>query len=100
MPTYSLTEPAVLVFVVIPLVLAALLLWGVSSAARRRGESAQARRNVLLLTGIGAGAWMALTWVVAASGLLRRWDATPPPFFLLVVGIVALAAAITFTSFG
>jgi hypothetical protein len=34
---------------------------------------------------------MAITWEVAASGVLRLWNATPPPFALLVLTIVLLA---------
>jgi hypothetical protein len=40
------------------------------------------------------------SWVAAASGVLRQWQATPPPFMILVVGIVALAMTIAFTSYG
>ena len=43
---------------------------------------------------------MAVTWFAAASGVLRQWERTPPPFALLVVSIVALASAMTYSRFG
>jgi hypothetical protein len=52
------------------------------------------------LTAIGAAAWMTATWFAAASGILRNFEATPPPFAFLVIGIVALACLIAFTPYG
>lgn len=43
---------------------------------------------------------MTITWRIAASGLLRNWNAIPPPFFLLLVAIVFLALLIAFTPLG
>lgn len=100
MAEYSWTDPAVLAFVAIPVVLVGALLAGVASASRRLGESDRARRRIVLLTAAGAAAWVAVTWIAAASGVLRRWDATPPPFALLVLGIVLLAALIASGSYG
>jgi hypothetical protein len=93
-------DPATLAFVVIPLVLVAALLWGVSVASRRLGEADDVRRRALLVTLAVAGTWMTATWTTAQSGVLRLWDAVPPPFGLLVVGILALAGAIAFTGYG
>lgn len=91
MPTYSWADPAVLAFVVIPIALVSLLLTCVSAASRALGESDPVRRRAITTTGILAALWMGLTWVAAASGILRRWEATPPPFGLFVVGIVVVA---------
>jgi hypothetical protein len=91
---------ATLAFVVIPVLLTALLATGVAVASRRLGEDAATRRRAVVLTAVGSAVWMVATWVAAASGVLRQWQATPPPFMLLVVGIVALAVAIAFTSYG
>jgi hypothetical protein len=41
-----------------------------------------------------------VTWVAASSGVLRRWEATPPPFMLLVAGIIAIAIWIGFGPYG
>ena len=43
---------------------------------------------------------MAVTWAAAASGILREWTRNPPPFGLLVVAIVGLAFALTYSRFG
>jgi hypothetical protein len=49
------------------------------------------------LAGIG---WLMLTWRLAATGVLRRWDATPPPLFVLMLAIVVTAALIAFSPLG
>ena len=100
MTGFSWTDPAVLAFVVIPAFLVVGLIAGVAWASRRLGESDRTRRRVVLLTTAGAIVWMAATWLVAVSGVLREWDATPPPFALLVVGIVLLAALIASGGYG
>jgi hypothetical protein len=99
-PDYALTDAAVLPFIVLPLLLLALFLWGVAAAGRRRGEPAGIRRLTLLIAASVAIAWMAITWMLAATGQFRRWDATPPPFLLLVVAIVILAIRMSTGSFG
>ena len=100
MPAYTLTDSAVLPFIIIPVVLVLLLLWGVSAASRRLGETAATRQSIVLATLIGAVAWMALTWAVAATGLLGRWDATPPPFAILVLLTVLLAIRLSSGRYG
>jgi len=94
-PSYSPTDPAVLAFVVIPVVLVALFAWGCSYVAPPHQRIRIGR--VALLAG---AAWMAVTWRVASSGVLRRWDAVPPPFFILLIAIVALACLIAFSPLG
>ena len=81
-------DVARLVFVVLPLLLAGGLAWGVGAASRRLGEDAAVRRRALTITAVGAVLWMGGTWLAAASGVLRQWAATPPPFMILVLGIV------------
>jgi hypothetical protein len=93
-------DVARLAFVALPLLLAGGLAWGVGAASRRLGEDPAVRRRALMITAVGAVVWMAGTWLAAASGVLRQWQATPPPFMILVVGIVILAVAIAFTSYG
>jgi hypothetical protein len=94
------TDPAVLAFVIIPVMLVVALLRGVGEASRRLAETDAARRRVLTMTLAVAAAWMTATWAAADSGVLRQWDATPPPFALLVAGIVGLAVAMAFTGYG
>lgn len=100
LPAYTWSDPAPLAFWLIPFGLVAALLCGVAVASRRTGEPDAMRRRVLALTAGGAAVWMSATWTAAASGVLRQWNATPPPFVFLVVGIIVLAVAIAFTRYG
>jgi hypothetical protein len=97
---YSWTDPAVLTFIAMPIGLVAALLWLVDLASRRLDEPAADRRRALIATAAVAVAWMTATWLAASSGVLRQWDATPPPIAVLVAGIVALSAAIALTPYG
>ena len=78
-------------FVVIPVLLAFLLLWGVTRTSDRRARNR---------TAFVCGAWMGATWFAADAGVLQQWQATPPPFALLVAGIVALAVVLAFSGVG
>ena len=51
------------------------------------------RRRRTVRVGVAVLAWLLITAIVAASGVLRRFDATPPPFALLAlaVGVVGIA---------
>ncbi len=97
---YSWTDPAVLAFIAMPVGLVAALVWLVHLASRRLDEPAETRRGALVETTAIAVAWMTATWIAASSGVLRQWDATPPPFAFLAAGIVALSAAIAFSPYG
>jgi hypothetical protein len=81
----------VIAFVVIPLLLAIALVFGVYATSGRRTANI-----VAFIT----GAWMAATWSAAAAGVLRRFDATPPPFAFLVLGIIVLACALALSGVG
>jgi hypothetical protein len=87
-------------FVLIPVVLVCLLAWGTAVAWRRTGASQRETKRAAVLSVIGAGAWIASTGLIAASGVLREWERMPPPFFLLVVAILTLSLAMTFSRFG
>ena len=100
MPAYSLADPPVLAFIVIPMLLIALLAWGVAHAWSRDARPPAATRNAVAVTVLCAGGWMALTASAARSGVLRDWNATPPPFALLVAGILLLAGGIAFSPMG
>jgi len=99
-PEYSLIDPAALTFFVIPAMLVCALLWGTGVAWRRSGAGASAVRRALVLAGVLAVGWMALSWSAAASGVLLQWQRTPPPFALLVVAIVVIAVTMTASRFG
>ena len=100
MPGYPLTAPSVLPFIVLPLLVAAAFVWGVAVSSHVSSRSHAGPRRDVAVAATGTAVWMALTWIVAASGVFRRWDETPPPFALLVVAIVALAIAIAVSATG
>jgi hypothetical protein len=88
-----------LTFIVVPVLLAIGLVWGAPVGWRRSGGAAASVR-VSLVTAAASAAWMAMTWVAAETGLLRRWDLFPPPFGLLVLAIVVIGVAVAFSGFG
>jgi hypothetical protein len=97
---YNVFEPAPLTFVVLPVLLACLLAWGTAVAWRRSGAPPHAARRAVTLSIVAAVAWMAVTWTIAAWGIFREWERTPPPFGFLVIAIVILGFAIAFSPFG
>ncbi len=94
LPRYPLTAPAVLAFVVIPIVLIGVFVWGVAAAWRRAGASSREAATVAVAVLVGSLAWLAATWVFAARGVFFDFDRRPPAFAMLFVAIVALAIAI------
>jgi hypothetical protein len=98
--SFSYSDPAVLAFVVIPLILVAALAWAAGYAWRRAGAATPRVVRAVTLTLAGAATWMSVTWVVAASGAFRQWDKMPPPFALLVVAIWLLGARLAFSGLG
>jgi hypothetical protein len=53
-----------------------------------------------LIVATAAGLWMAATWLAASRGVLREWERTPPPFFLLVIAVALLSALTAFGPLG
>jgi hypothetical protein len=100
MPTYRLTEPAVLAFVLIPALLVIALVWCTIVAWRRAGARRLPAIRAGVATAFAAVAWMALTWAAAAAGILRDWDRSPPPFALLVAGVLIISVALSFGTIG
>lgn len=100
MPPYRLSEPVVATFVLLPMLLTAGLVWCAIEAWRRGGAPPSAARGTGVVTGAVTVAWMALTWAAASSGILREWDRTPPPFAFLVLGVVAVSVALSFSAVG
>jgi small-conductance mechanosensitive channel len=98
MPAYSLADPPILAFILLPIVVAILFVWGTAIAWGRTGQPAAAGAAVR-----AAGftlIWMGTALGLADRGTFRNWDATPPPFALLVVAIIALGASIAFSRLG
>ena len=44
--------------------------------------------------------WLAVTWLVAAGGILRRFDPTPPPFAGFVLAILVVGIGMPCSSVG
>lgn len=82
MPPFSLADPPVLAFLVLPAAVAILLVWGTAAAWRRSGAASAGL--AAMKAAAGALIWMGVTLALADRGTFRRWDATPPPFALLV----------------
>ena len=99
MPAYSYSDPNVLAFVVIPVVLVLALALGIAVASWRVGERALATQRAITVLIVG-GVWMFAWWMVASTGVLRQWDATPPPFAAVVIGVVAMALLIAGSGYG
>jgi hypothetical protein len=94
------SDPVLLAFVLIPVTLAVALAWGAAVSWRRAGASRSTARRVGILTLAASAAWMAATWISAASGILANFDRTPPPFALLVLAVFILAGALAFSRLG
>lgn len=87
-------------FVVLPLLVSAGFILASAWAGRRVGEPAAAwRRRSVRLT-VAVLAWLLVTGLAAASGILRRFDVTPPPFVLLLIAVAFLGIAIPCSSLG
>ena len=100
-----LADPApshavVAAFSVLVVAVAGTTVAGVSAAARANGEDAWAlsrrRRNVVT----ALAAWLAVTAVAAASGVLANFESMPPPLMLLIVASVLLSTALAFSRLG
>ncbi len=76
-----------------------LLVLGVFCAERALGAAGQARPRALQCA-LGACAWCAFVLLVAASGLLTRFQARPPPFLVLLVLSAVGTVFIARSSFG
>jgi hypothetical protein len=87
-------------FVVLPLLVAAGFVLACDAADRRLGERADVRRRRTVSIGAAVLAWLLLTTLTAASGILRRFDAFPPPFAGLVLAITTLGIVVACSSLG
>jgi len=93
------SDPATLAFLVIPILLAAAFVAAVWVSWRRTGATSGALRAATVAL-VSVGVWMTVTWFAASSGALQRWDATPPPFAMMVLTIVLLGLRIGFGTVG
>ena len=98
-PTIGASSLVVGGFVVMALLLALAFVLAIG-AARPGSERSETTRRWLLLATLGAVVWLKGTWLLAWSGVLRRFDMVPPPFGLLVVTITALGVVLAFSRVG
>jgi hypothetical protein len=87
-------------FVALPLLVAAGFVLACHRAGGRPGESPGRRRRRTLIVGAAVLAWLLVTALAAGSGLLRRFDAAPPPFAGLVLAVVTLGVAVPCSPLG
>jgi hypothetical protein len=84
-------------FVLLPLLVSAGFVLACEWAGRRLGEAAGLRRRRATRVGAAVFAWLLITALITATGVLRRFDATPPPFagLALAVGIFGVAVPLS-----
>ena len=87
-------------FVVLPVVIAAGFIAACAWAGQRLGEAVTVRRRRTLRLGSAVTAWLVLTGLIAASGVLRRVDVRPPPFAVFVLAIVVVGVVVPYSSLG
>ncbi len=87
-------------FVVLPLLVAAGFVLACDQADRRVGTPAPARRRRTLGVAAATIAWLAITLLAAASGVLRRFDLVPPPFAAVPPAVLALGLSVACSRLG
>jgi hypothetical protein len=80
LPAYRISDPAVLAFVLIPVLPAVLFAGAVAAAWTRAGRPRAEVVRATSIAGALTATWMAAAWLAAARGALRDLSATPPPF--------------------
>lgn len=87
-------------FIGLPLLVAAGFVGACDWAGRRLGHDGAVRRRRTAWIGIAVLGWLAVTALAAASGVLRRFDLTPPPFAFFILAVVIIGAGVPFSSLG
>jgi len=87
-------------FVILPLLVAFGFVLACDWAGRRLGESDVVRLRRAARVSIVTAVWLLTTVLAAASGILRRFDVTPPPFAALLVGVLVVGIALPCSSLG
>lgn len=87
-------------FVVLPLLVATGFVLANEWAGRRLGEGVSVRRRRAARLSAAVLVWLLGTALIAASGALRRFDATPPPFALLVLAVAVVGVAVPCSPLG
>ena len=87
-------------FVLLPLLVAAGLVLGCEWAGRRLGQDIAVRRRRAVRLSASVLAWLLVTAAIAASGALRWFDGTVPPFAVLPLAVGAVGIAVPCSSLG
>ena len=87
-------------FVALPVLLGAGFVLAGDWAGRRLGESPTTRRRWAIGTGLAVLLWLLVTAAAAASGVLQKFDVTPPPFAGLLLAIIILGILVPFSPIG
>ena len=87
-------------FVTLPLLVAAGFILACAWAGTRLGDGARVRRRRAMRLGAAVLAWFLVTGLTAATGVLRRFDATPPPFAVLALAVGVIGIAVPCSSLG
>ncbi len=87
--------------VLLTLTMVVVVALGVAAALRRSGDEAEVARRWAWRLAVALLGWLALTTALAATGVLSKWDARPPPLLLLpLTAFVTLVALVSRPAFG
>lgn len=87
-------------FIVLPLFVAAAFVFACEWAGRRLGHGDRVRQRRLVIITLAVVGWLVVSTILATSGVLRRFDLTPPPFVLVPLAVMALGIGIPFSRVG
>ena len=79
---------------------AALFVWLQHRAGAALGESPKRRWVIAAASAGGAVVWLGLWFAVASSGVLRNFDARPPPFMVVFLGTMAMGLTLGLSGVG
>ena len=92
--------PTTIVFLLTVLAVVIAFPWAIGHAGRTLGEPAGTRRRWTVAAAVGILAWAVLSATLAGSGVLGRFDITPPPFMVFMVSSTAITAVLAFSRVG
>jgi small-conductance mechanosensitive channel len=87
-------------FVILPLLVAAGFVMACELAGRRLGRAVTERRRRAVRLGAAVLVWLSVTALVAASGVLRWFKATPPPFAVFALAVIVVGIAVSCSPLG
>ena len=87
-------------FIILTLLVAAGVVWNVYLAGRALRESHARTLTFTAWAVVGIAAWLALTWTVAATGILTQFDRRPAPMLILFLTVLTVSIVVAFTRYG